>query len=615
MMDSPPGAVLVQALAAQLDELRAVVAELEAELPQVNEPVLRAQVQVFASAAARIVAAHQSGSAAASELADDLAGLASAARGLRLPAQDAELGRTPTLQVLRKHKGLIVAALTDAQDAARALGLTAREMELARESVAEIPRAPNQALLKGIARRLDEVVDRLDALDREADAPTDFAQQRGLLAFYVGAMRVEVDLARLHLALDGRSVDLMALLRAAGAMSDLTRDFMATVRAWIQRVAAPVTQLAEEVRGRVRRVVGGVRTMARWIARGGTRAGSRRDSIDDKGVPAATTVQANPRAESPPPPPPTAPETRSARTGFGLSSALEVTLHRALRLAHERRHAYATLEHLLLALTDDGDAAEVLLACGADLVKLRSGLLDFVDKDLTGLVEEGTQPLDPKPTAGFQRVVQRAAIHVQAAGGGVVSGANVLVALFSERESHAAYFLEMQNVTRVDAVAFIRDGRKKFMTVGEAIRTPQRDVLLVGGNQDQGRDAIYMEIHELGFLCQEANFSQAIENIQDHYLNFHEKCVLVFPPSEHNTQEEVNFAAFSASVLKHSFVHSKTALVVFSNRNYSRMVSETAGILLRFGAKTFRIDSEFSQLKSNDTFEEMIQFLSSDDSD
>src|SRR5271157_3974009 len=142
-----------------------------------------------------------------------------------------------------------------------------------------------------------------------------------------------------------------------------------------------------------------------------------------------------------------------------LSRNLEQTLHRALSLASERRHEYATLEHLLLGLTDDTDAATVLRACGVDLDKLRSDLTEFLDKDLAGLATD--RPGDPKPTAGFQRVVQRAAIHVQSSGRDEVTGANVLVALFSERESHAVYFLQLQDMTRLDAVNFISHGIAK----------------------------------------------------------------------------------------------------------------------------------------------------------
>ena len=142
-----------------------------------------------------------------------------------------------------------------------------------------------------------------------------------------------------------------------------------------------------------------------------------------------------------------------------LSRNLEQTLHRALAFATERRHEYATLEHLLLALTDDPDATGVIRACGVDGEDLQRQLTDFLDNELTGLVTNAAT--DPKPTAGFQQVVQRAAIHVQSSGREEVTGANVLVALFSERESHAVYFLQVQDMTRLDAVNYISHGIAK----------------------------------------------------------------------------------------------------------------------------------------------------------
>jgi ATP-dependent Clp protease ATP-binding subunit ClpA len=160
-----------------------------------------------------------------------------------------------------------------------------------------------------------------------------------------------------------------------------------------------------------------------------------------------------------------------------LSRNLEQTLHRALALASERHHEYATLEHLLLGLVDDTDAATVLRACGVDLDKLRQDLTEFLDKDLSGLATD--RPGDPKPTAGFQRVVQRAAIHVQSSGREEVTGANVLVALFSERESHAVYFLQLQDMTRLDAVNFISHGIAKAPG-----RSTSRPVHGTGSNQD-----------------------------------------------------------------------------------------------------------------------------------
>ncbi len=142
-----------------------------------------------------------------------------------------------------------------------------------------------------------------------------------------------------------------------------------------------------------------------------------------------------------------------------LSRNLEQTLHRALAFANERRHEFATLEHLLLALVDDQDAVAVMRACGVDLDRLREDLKTYLDNELESLVLD--RPEDAKPTAGFQRVLQRAAIHVQSSGREEVTGANVLVALFSERESHAVYFLQEQEMTRLDAVNYISHGIAK----------------------------------------------------------------------------------------------------------------------------------------------------------
>jgi ATP-dependent Clp protease ATP-binding subunit ClpA len=141
-------------------------------------------------------------------------------------------------------------------------------------------------------------------------------------------------------------------------------------------------------------------------------------------------------------------------------------LHRALALANERHHEYATLEHLLLALIEDQDAAAVMRACNVDVEKLKRNLVDYIDGELDNLVMEGDD--DSKPTAGFQRVIQRAVIHVQSSGREEVTGANVLVAIFAERESHAAYFLQEQDMTRYDAVNYISHGIAKRPGAGEA---------------------------------------------------------------------------------------------------------------------------------------------------
>ncbi len=159
-----------------------------------------------------------------------------------------------------------------------------------------------------------------------------------------------------------------------------------------------------------------------------------------------------------------------------FSQDLEKVLHKALTLANERHHEYATLEHLLLALIDDNEATAVMCACNVNLDELRQTVLTYIDTELDNLVTGYDE--DSKPTAGFQRVIQRAVIHVQSSGHNEVSGANVLVAIFAERESHAAYFLQEQQMTRYDAVNYISHGiAKRPSTFGN--RNPR------GADEDQ----------------------------------------------------------------------------------------------------------------------------------
>ncbi|MCA9912680.1 MAG: AAA family ATPase, partial [Anaerolineae bacterium] len=143
-----------------------------------------------------------------------------------------------------------------------------------------------------------------------------------------------------------------------------------------------------------------------------------------------------------------------------LSKHLETTLHRALAIAKVNRHEFATLEHLLLSLADDPDASSVLNGCGVDLERLRHDLGDFLENDLSALVVSDLD--EARPTAGFQRVVHRAAIHVQSSGRHEVNGTNVLVALFSEKDSHAVYLLQEQNISRLDIVNYISHGIVRY---------------------------------------------------------------------------------------------------------------------------------------------------------
>ncbi|WP_298561216.1 ATP-dependent Clp protease ATP-binding subunit ClpA [uncultured Aliiroseovarius sp.] len=150
-----------------------------------------------------------------------------------------------------------------------------------------------------------------------------------------------------------------------------------------------------------------------------------------------------------------------------FSKPLEEAIHQALALANDRKHELATLEHLLLALLDEPDATRVMQACSVDLDVLRKVLVEFIDEELTTLITdiEGNEAV---PTAAFQRVIQRAAIHVQSSGRTEVTGANVLVAIFAERESNAAFFLQEQDMTRYDAVNYIAHGVAKEPGFGES---------------------------------------------------------------------------------------------------------------------------------------------------
>ncbi len=173
-----------------------------------------------------------------------------------------------------------------------------------------------------------------------------------------------------------------------------------------------------------------------------------------------------------------------------LSRSLEQALHRAIRLASERHHEYATLEHLLLALVDDADAAQVMRACNVDLDALRAALTKYVDEDLATLtIDDGE---DAKPTTGFQRVVQRAVLHVQNSGRDEVTGANVLVALFSERESHAVYFLQEQNMSRLDAVNYMSHGiaKRPGMSQSKPVRGSDEEEESSEKVVKQGTDAL-----------------------------------------------------------------------------------------------------------------------------
>jgi ATP-dependent Clp protease ATP-binding subunit ClpA len=178
-----------------------------------------------------------------------------------------------------------------------------------------------------------------------------------------------------------------------------------------------------------------------------------------------------------------------------FSSSLEEALHRALEYASERKHEYATLEHLLVALIDDRDASAVMRACDVDLDVLREKLLTYIDTELDGLVQD--EDGETQPTAGFQRVIHRAVVHVQSSGREEVTGANVLVAIFAERESHAAYFLQEQDMTRFDAVNYISHGiaKRPGMSEPRTVRGVDDDAATVEGGDEKRRGADALEVY------------------------------------------------------------------------------------------------------------------------
>jgi len=264
-LSNPIGHRREQALVEHLVEVRDLIDELKIELPNINDATLHPLVAMLIATGSVVFNVH--GNDPKSNVADDLAALMSAVRAIRIPVRDPDLGRTPTLDRLRKSKGLIVAGLADALDAAAAIGLIPQKSPLPQELAANLPRVEVEGLLKGIMKRLENVESSLRALDRVGREPTDFVQQQGLLNFYVGSMRVEIGIAKLHLAVGLKTVDINALARAVEAMTGLTRDFVSTVRAWTARVAEEVVRVANQLPKQVRTVASGVRATVYWTVR------------------------------------------------------------------------------------------------------------------------------------------------------------------------------------------------------------------------------------------------------------------------------------------------------------------------------------------------------------
>ncbi|MFZ5555536.1 MAG: ATP-dependent Clp protease ATP-binding subunit ClpA [Pseudomonadota bacterium] len=169
-----------------------------------------------------------------------------------------------------------------------------------------------------------------------------------------------------------------------------------------------------------------------------------------------------------------------------IAQELEVSLHMAFVEARQKRHEFITVEHLLLALLDNPSAAEVLRACAADIEDLRRLLTDFINQHTPKV--PGSGEVDTQPTLGFQRVIQRAILHVQSSGKKEVTGANVLVAIFGEKDSHAVYFLHQKGVTRLDVVNYISHGITKVPQAGGGPAKPEGEA--EGEGEAQGGGAL-----------------------------------------------------------------------------------------------------------------------------
>jgi CheY-like chemotaxis protein len=261
MTDQPPSPIGRQnedALVAAMVEVERLVDELKQGLPRINDQQLRRQALVLTESAAAVTRAHLP--EPKPTIADDLSGLMAGLLSFRVPDSDGQLGRTPTLGLLRTTKGLMIAGVNDALEAAERLGLRASKSPLHRTADLEPSRAPVEHLLTSVVERLSKVEKTLQLLEEDS-GNSDFQQQQHLIDFYVGSMRVEVDLAKLHFNISGVTINIDALARAVEMMADITRDFVETVQAWKERLTRKVVIDSSRIAGHVHRLVRGVRAV------------------------------------------------------------------------------------------------------------------------------------------------------------------------------------------------------------------------------------------------------------------------------------------------------------------------------------------------------------------
>jgi hypothetical protein len=294
----PPGHTRNVALAERLAEIGHEIADQRNLLSVINDPDSRSLCEPLSRVLAlgeRLLTMH--GGVAGADIAEELAGLLSLVRAVRLPARDAAGERSFSLDQLRGGQGRMVMALSDALDTARSLGLVPPEPTLPGGVPVEVPRAGNEEELRGIAASLDRVAEQLDALEVAKGEPSSIRQARPLIEFYVGAMRIQIDMARLQLTIGERGVDFAALSRAGQTMADLTGDFFATITAWAGNVVARVRDAARAAKRSVgqmtRRVGGAIRTILQRGRREFLNPSARERALDGR-APVADTREAAP---------------------------------------------------------------------------------------------------------------------------------------------------------------------------------------------------------------------------------------------------------------------------------------------------------------------------------
>jgi CheY-like chemotaxis protein len=248
-----------------MEDVKGLVAELKKSLPSVNDEMLRTQSIALVVAAEAVVRNHSPEPSSA--IADDLDGLMTGLLAFRIPIQDRDLGSTPTLDLLRRIKGLMLASVNDATEAAARLGLYPHQSPLRKQIPSDVPRSQIEGLLASVISRISSVEQTLDSLESSGNVQTQFRQQNGLLNFYVGSMRVEVNLTKLHLNVSPVTIDLDGITRAIEVMAELTRDFVETVRSWSNLLTAAVVAGAERVAKQVRRLARGVKATGQWLVR------------------------------------------------------------------------------------------------------------------------------------------------------------------------------------------------------------------------------------------------------------------------------------------------------------------------------------------------------------